>query len=342
MATSIELVDGYEVVEPGLQVKIQVVNQEHPNKQFTLKIHRRSASSPRQPDSDPVVDQTTQQSDDSGAAVFVWSPNEENISVSGPGYRYYPSVDIENGPQRQLPQASADSDLVALDIVSAVLHELVVSLGPVMAIPVYAEVSKDCGVSTRRDFDFTWDNWQTNYKPVVFTLSGSEEALKTFGTDYTVDYKNGKVLMNSDVPRHVEIEASYVFGYFSNQELLSFLNMSMNDINYIPPYTNFSIRNFPDYWRSIVISGALVRCLEQLFMAPIFRERRLIFSDEDMNGALINYYERVKQAFEAALTKKNRWSLTTPRGVTGHDVIAPPRISAHNFTQWAYLRGRGF
>lgn len=342
MALRLELVDGYEVIEPGSEIKIQANDPDHPNKDFTLKIHRRLSEAPRSPTTDPVVDQTVVKSDDTGSCVFLWRTNDEVLKIMGPDYRYYPSISIDGGPQNQAPQP-VGSDLVALDKLTGMVHELVISLGPIMAIPVYAEVSKDSGVSSSNTtFDFTWDNWQSNYTPVVFTLSSDSESLKTYGTDYTVDFRNGKVIMNQPVPGHVEVEASYVFGYFSNQELLTFMNLAMNDVNYIPPYTSFTLRNFPPYWRSIIISGAVLRCLEQVFMAPIFRERRLIFSDEDLSAALSNYYDRVKSAFELALTKKNRWSLVAPRGVSGHDVIAPPRVSAHNFTQWAYLRGRGF
>ena len=342
MPLRVELIDGYEVVEPGYEVKIQANDPDHPNKNFTLKIHRRLNGSPRNTSIDPVVEQTTVISDDTGSCVFVWKPELNVLKIVGAEYRYYPSLSIEGGPQNQTPQPTS-TDLVVLDVVGGMTHELVVSLGPVMAIPVYAEVSKDSGVSELNSvFDFTWDNWQTNYTPVVFSLSSNSEELKQYGSDYTVDYRSGKVIMAQPVPGHVEIEASYVFGYFSRQELLTFMTLAMNDVNYVPPYTGFTLRNFPPYWRSIIISGAVIRCLEQIFMAPIFRERRLIFSDEDLNSALSNYYERVKNAFENALGKKNRWSLVAPRGISGHDVIAPPRVSAHNFTQWAYLRGRGF
>ncbi len=70
MALRLELVDGYEVIEPGSEIKIQANDPDHPNKDFTLKIHRRLTESPRSPNTDPVVDQTVVKSDDTGSCVF--------------------------------------------------------------------------------------------------------------------------------------------------------------------------------------------------------------------------------------------------------------------------------
>lgn len=340
MAAILQYLNEEEVIEHGSIVYIQAVDPDSPNTDFTFRIHRRMSDSPRNPQSDPVIEQKTFTSDSTGAYNLEWNIDAGNFTIKGPSVRYYCSLTVGNSNTYVLPSNNSE-DFVFLDRRGAVIHEVVVSLGPIMAIPVYAEVSKDSSTVPRRDFDFTWDNWQTNFKPVVFELSSDSELLRQ-DQDYAVDYKSGKVIFNENIPPYKEIEASYVFGYFSAQEIMSFCNIAINDINYIPPYTHFSINNFPDYWRSIVVTGAVLRCLEQVFMAPIFRERRLIFSDEDLNGALSSYYERLRSNFEAALQKKNRWSLVSPRGITGHDVIAPPRVSAHNFTQWAYLRGRGF
>jgi len=338
MAATLEILNQIESACPNDTLQFVAVDASNPGASFVIRVHRRKFDALRNPSTDPVVEQSTYTSDTTGTVVSNWT-YDGSFALVGNGYRYYPSLQIKGGDY----VTSTDlSDIILLSILDSLIYGVTVSLGPVMAIPVYAEVSKDSGIQdTANTFKFTWANWHRGFPPIIFRLDSDEESLCAANT-YNIDYKHGSVTFTEAVPNYAEIEASYVFSYFSDSELRQNLALTLNDMNYIPPYTNYGISGYPPYWHSILISGATTRCLEQLMLAPLFRERQLIFSDEDMISTLGTYYDRCKTSFQDALAKKNRWSLVEPFAVSGHDVMAPPRTTAHNFQQWAYLRGRGF
>lgn len=338
--TTIEVLNG-DRVTPTTQSEIAVYNSAYPNTEFTIKILRRLAANPKSPETDMVVETVTTTSDAGGGATLKWTPPSN--ATSGSFFKYYPAVWIGNEPAAV---ASSKEDISVYSKANILISDLDSGLGPAQAIPVYTEISKDSGVvvgsGTRTSFDFTWNNWNTYFSPVVYTLTEEEEALKTYGDDYSVNFKEGIINFSQGIPSYADVEASYIFKYFSEAQLLKFLEQSLAMMNFVAPYTSFTLDSYPDYWRYAIVCGGIMMGLEQLFQAPLYRERRLLFSDADMVGTLSSYYDRIKSSFkEDFMGKKARWSLITPRAISGHDIIAPPRVTAQSYQSWAYLRGRG-
>lgn len=345
MATTVEI-SGSERLKAGDKVKIFAYNTAYPNSTFTIEMRRRLASASKDADNDVLLESREVTSDDGGFISVDWSP--PSSALTGELFKYYPCVYV--GTQGYYSTTAgvpaSNYDLMILDKSELLIDDLSVALGPAQAIPVYTEVSKDSGVypsatTGRYTYDFTWDNWNSRFETVVYTLSQDEEVYKQENIDYTVDYRDGKVTFGSLVGGYMDVEASYVFKYFSNMDLLKFCEQALAMMNFIAPYTSFTLYSYPDYWRSAIVAGGVTIALEQLFQAPLYRERRLIFSDADIVSTLGSYYDRVRQSFTEAQSKKARPSLVAPIGISGHDIIAPPRVTAQSYQSWAYLRGRG-
>lgn len=337
-------VAGAERVTQNESVKIVAYNTDYPNTDFTVKILRRPAISSKSPTTDYVVEEYTSTSDSSGLISFDWSPPTTTANFSGSFFRYYPAVWVGS----EDPAVASDNiDISVFDKTTILIDDVDTGLGPAQAIPVYTEVSKDSTVVTgtagRSVYDFTWDNWNALFSPVVYTLTEEAEELQTLGTDYSINYKQGKVtFLDNALGEHVEVEASYVFKYFADATIRKFLDQSLSMMNFVAPYTSYTLSSYPDYWRYAIVCGGIMIGLEQLFQAPLYRERRLLFADADIIGTLGAYYDRIKTSFQQDfMAKKARWSLVMPRGISGHDIIAPPRVTAQSYQSWAYLRGRG-
>lgn len=347
MASFVE-VSGSDKIEVGDKTRIVAADPASPSTPFEIRIHRKLSMDNKSPLTDLAVDSTVLTSDAGGYISLDWSPSTNLSAFSGRLFKYYPALYVDGTANAVVSDSVHDVQI--FDSVEILLDDLSGSLGPAQAIPVYTEISKDSGViptstfgtGSRTSFDFTWDNWNEYFSPQVYVIDDEAEDLKTYSTDYTIDFRDGKVNLTTPVYAHQEVEASYIFRYFSDTQLRGFLSRALDMMNYVAPYTGFTLANYPHYWRAAIVCGGVMMALEDLFQAPIFRERRLLFSDSDIVGTLSSYYDRVRSSFsDQFLAKKARWSLVHPRGVSGHDIIAPPRVTAQSFQSWAYLRGRG-
>lgn len=341
-AFGIEVADT-EKLALGQATRIIAWHRDYPDEPFTIKIFRRLATDPKDPGADVLIEEKDFVSDSGGFISFMWEPGTRLKDFSGGHFRYYAALYI-----RDLDPivVATNYDIILLNSDEVVFDDIDAGLGPAQAIPVYTEISKDSGVvkneGTRSIFNFTWQNWNYRFDPVVYIIDDEQELLQEDSVDYSVNFRAGNIIFDTPVVAHQEVEASYVFRYFSEQEIRKFAELSLGMMNFVAPYTEYTLKNYPPYWRSAIATGGTMFGLEQIFQAPIYRERRLIFSDVDIVSALSSFYDRLKASFnEQFLAKKARWSLVAPRAISGHDLIAPPRVTAQTYQSWAYLRGRG-
>lgn len=339
--TIIEPTDGVRSLQEGDSLKFVAGNPNYVSQDYTVQIKRYQAGGVKNPATDYTVQETTRTADASGYFSTLWVIDAPLTQFSGGAFKYYIATYPVADPTK-LGYTAADFTL--LDPLDVVFMDLELALGPVQAIPVYKEVSKDSTTpelptypTGRCHFDFTWDNWRDDYAPVVFQL---QEDGETAVTPYAIDYEAGILEMSTPVPLFAEIEASYVFRYYSKDDLHRFLSQAVNQVNYTRPQTSYNLRSYPRAWSQLIVAGAAQKALEQLFMSQIFVERKLLFAQVDVVSTLSGYYNQLSQFWTDSLKQKNRWSLVGPRAISGHDLIAPPRITGQNFWTYAYLRGR--
>lgn len=304
---------------------------------YDLEIRRYRYDQTRNPLTDAVVATTSLISDADGYMQDSVGPSSLGNYI-GDKFLYYPKVVSTEAPSIYGVPAISQSFRV-YDNQWVLIDQVKRSLGQLQTIPVYALKSKDNGIEPRRDFSFTYSNWNPRFDVDVYRETENTNSAVD-PTSYTIDYPSGIITFAANVPYYEEIEASFVFSLFSDDDIRGFLRQAIGEINYIPPMTNFTLDNYPAQWEPFIVQGATLKCLNMLFIETIFRERQIIFSDAQFVSQIQSYYATLGKAFDTAIGKKSKWGYSTARVITGYDTIAPPRITASNYQAYAYLRGR--
>ena len=139
-------------------------------------------------------------------------------------------------------------------------------------IPVYME--QGYFTNDPSTLNFAYPNWNGDPKPLLW----KNNRILTDG--WTSDM-NGKVQLAA--PRHVDDQfyLTYNFRYFSDEELLTFLNEGLYMMNATPPaslnYSNLESSAF--VWRAPIVLYASIQALRRLVFGLEFQERGIIFGE---------------------------------------------------------------
>jgi hypothetical protein len=325
----------------GEHVYLTLMDRTAPSATYTLEIRRRRTVDTRNPLTDPVVATAAVGLDADGFAKEYWIPQEGDAKFVGPKWRYYGRAVNINDANRWVT-TPLSCDIRVSDRLYGLIEQVDRMLGPVQAVPVYHLRSRDNGMEPRYDFRFTYGNWRQDPEyPVVITLT-TEYSQQIQRNNYTVDYDAGSVLFNEIIDDTNEVDASFTMQLVTDTDIRYFLEQTLQEMNFSPPYTQFTLTSMPLQWDPYVVCGATAKALRQVMLGTIFRERLLIYSDATQAQGLVNYADKLTEAYEQARTKKTRWSFAAPRGITGYDMIAPPRVTGQNYQSMAFMRGRAF
>lgn len=276
----------------------------------------------------PVIETATVGTDSSGAFTTNWKPETSNIKLIGGRYAYYPK--IYDGITTYYGQGIA-----VFDKDEMLVNQLEYALGDIQNIPVYDELSKDTMTDGTSMFNFTYKNWREDF-PILVLKDG------IIVSPSNVLHNEGKVLLSTTTDGTNEINASYTFRFFSSQQLNSFIDRTVSEINMQSPVTEYGKDTFPDYWVDTIVTGAAVRALDALFVSIIFREKQVIFADPAVVSNISQYYSRISAAYDMAKTKVKKIHDTSPLAVTGYDTMAPPRVMGSAFRDYIFLKGKAF
>lgn len=299
-----------------------------PSASAYLDICRRFSTATRAT-SDPVIATVAVGLDNTGVFQTNWTPGTE-VKLSGSKYKYYPRV-YDTVPSYSY--STDTSDIIILDNMQVLISYLEDALGDIQVIPVYDEVSKDTTTSGATLMNFTYRNWRDDY-PILVFQDGD------IITPSSYNYNDGSVRLSAANDGIKEISASYVFKFFEDFTMESFLNRAVADINMLSPVTHYTLSSFPDYWINVVMMQATLLALDAVFASVIFREKQLIFATKDIVTSLNAYYSRLQTTLAVDKTKVKKIHDTQPSAITGFDVLAPPRVTGHNFLNYVFLRGR--
>lgn len=158
-------------------------------------------------------------------------------------------------------------------------------------IPVYWEQSMLTADPAKRNF--AYGNWRKDPMPIV-RRNG-----KIIDDGWVPDYK-GNVFFQ-DVPQETDdINVTYTFSYFSDEELASFLNEGLRAMNSLPPASwNYSnIEQTPRHWEYGILLVAAMHAMRRLIMGLNFQERAIIFGENPDNArAVQNMFKDLYQSY---------------------------------------------
>ena len=99
-----------------------------------------------------------------------------------------------------------------------------------------------------------------------------------------------------------EITAFYMFGYFSEEELASFISEGLRAMNAVPPSSWYysSIDTAPLYWDYGVLLVAAKHAMQRLAMGLNFQEKKIIFGeDPEQSSAAQAKFEALYQDYSS-------------------------------------------
>jgi hypothetical protein len=138
-------------------------------------------------------------------------------------------------------------------------------------IPVYWEQGM---IVSANKLTFAYKNWRRD-QPVLFRINNR------LSDAVTPDFNGGAIIHRVIDPEDM-FYAHYHFSYFSDEDLLSFLNEGMYMMNATPPATQCysNIASLPFNWRAGVLLYASMQALRRVVFGFTFQERAIIFGEK--------------------------------------------------------------
>ena len=152
-----------------------------------------------------------------------------------------------------------------------------------MHIPIYWEQGYITG--DKKTYNFAYANWNHDPKPIV--RINQRIRLDGWEPNY-----NGNIHFKKRLDLEDMVYAQYNFKYFSQEEIMDFLNMGLYALNSTAPasLTYSGLNNAPFAWRFGILLYAAIKAIQRLVFGLNFQERALIFAEkpENVQAAITN------------------------------------------------------
>jgi hypothetical protein len=157
---------------------------------------------------------------------------------------------------------------VAVTLINAMKTNLIAEA---CDIPVYWEQGVKIG---NNKLNFAYKNW-IKEQPTLLRVNNKISEI------WTPDFNGGAIIHRPIDPEDM-FYAHYHFSYFSDEDLLSFLNEGMWMMNATPPATQAygNLASIPFNWRAGVILYASMQALRRIIFGFTFQERAIIFGEK--------------------------------------------------------------
>lgn len=153
-------------------------------------------------------------------------------------------------------------------------------------IPVEAEVGK---VNSAGDVvHFSWPRW--NLTNAIIKKNDT-----IIDTGFSLDYDTGVLTFSNPLHPTDIVDASYNWRWFSQEELIGFLNDALNVINLQPSGSSFTLDNLPDQVIGVLLHGAAANALQALMFCLKFQKPATVFGGQDRADKAFADFETLKQ-----------------------------------------------
>ena len=141
-------------------------------------------------------------------------------------------------------------------------------------------------------YNFAYENWNKDPRPIVRLNN------RIVDDGWYSDY-NGNLYMDGLLAPEDSVNVAYNFAYFSDEEILSFLQYGLCQMNATPPAseTYSSLSNMPSTWDCGVCLAAAIQALRRLIFGLNFQEKMIIFGTPEMADKAINNFQSLLTAY---------------------------------------------
>ena len=141
-------------------------------------------------------------------------------------------------------------------------------------IPVYNEILMKDSTSSPKTFDSAYRNWNMKPKPRIQV----NEVIVTDG--YTIEYEDGRIVFDSALDYNDQVEATYTFSFFSDEQINSYFKQATAIWQRNPPFGGASsIYRTDSMMQSVLMVGAATYAFRDLMFNLAFQEKRVIFDN---------------------------------------------------------------
>jgi len=160
----------------------------------------------------------------------------------------------------------------------------------------------------------------SGYGPSTITYTDVEQKTSRYSTVYSLAYKNwirdprpvvrvnntikddgwyvnwnGRIYFDGLMAPEDSVNVYYKFAYFSDEEILSFLNLGLQMMNSTPPAstTYNSLCTMPYEWSAPVLLYGAITALKRLVFGLNFQEQMIIFGDPDVAGQAMSRFQQL-------------------------------------------------
>lgn len=171
-------------------------------------------------------------------------------------------------------------------------------IGHSQRIPVFHEIGRLNETLTTASFSFPRWNQPSGVRVFVngnVTTSG-----------FTVDYLKGEITFSSILSQYDEIQASYTFRWFTDDELDTFIQQAVQIFNQYTPHTEYNISTLEaNYTRAgvTVVHQASVFVFRRIIFDLHLQEPAKVFGGMDRADKLMGSLNSLKENIEEDLTK---------------------------------------
>jgi hypothetical protein len=183
---------------------------------------------------------------------------------------------------------------------------------------------------------FAFGNWNQNPRPEIRLNN------RLLESGWRPD-GNGKIYFDRNLDPEDNVFCRYNMRYFSEEDILNFLNMGLYMMNTVPPVSeNYRVvAQAPFTWRAPILAGARQIAMQRLVIGLGFQERRIVFSEdpqiaEQVVAGYRQEYQNAKEEFDKLA--KNAKTLRIP-GIA--QIVQPEFTMPGGRARWFRLMMHG-
>ena len=163
-------------------------------------------------------------------------------------------------------------------------------VGCAQHIPVVAEPARRN--KSRDQFSLSWPRWNL-CNPLVM----KNNELMDYDS-MAIDYDTGMIVFPKPLHDTDKIDVTYNFRFFTQVDMLRFLNDSLSQINLEPPQTvAYTLDTVPPNFIGTLMQGALAHAIQKLLFCIQFQQPGTIFGNQErLDKAVSNFMSQKENA----------------------------------------------
>jgi hypothetical protein len=168
-------------------------------------------------------------------------------------------------------------------------------------------------------YQLTWPRWNLSNHQI--RVNRQIEV-----TGHTLDFDTGTISFPTPLDPTDMVDATYNFRFFTQIQLIGFINDAISQINIEPPSSGYTIENFPEPHVGVMLMGAAANAIKSMLFCLAFQEPAKIFGDPEAAQRSIDNFKALKENFEGSF-KEDKKTLKTKGPYPKMSAIVQPEYT---------------